>query len=295
MKIPFDIKFRPQIESGEYKVETRDGRKARIIHWDLNCTSPIVAVMDEHIDLPGEIVDVFSVSGMAFDDLESPSDLFIVTPEPELSEFEKRIRFIIDEVVDGRYNTNNIEDVKGIAKGLLELARDQFIKDGYVIEKKAFHEAVEKVAPDVMKEVSENVDKTNEELTEFERELESFYNHHLQVCTYDNQGTVEDSLHDGASKLLALARKELCDQIVDHTKEAYENGRADALKDLPMWKKIRDNGCIDADGGTYTDCLCLLKRGWYQVVTSGTKVGRESRYLSIRDLEKLPGFKEDEK
>lgn len=35
MKIPFDIKYRPQIESGEYKVETRDGlHSVRIICWD---------------------------------------------------------------------------------------------------------------------------------------------------------------------------------------------------------------------------------------------------------------------
>ena len=39
---------------------------------------------------------------------------------------------------------------------------EQFIKDGYVIEKKAFHDAVEKVPPEVMKEVSDNVDKENE-------------------------------------------------------------------------------------------------------------------------------------
>ena len=33
-KIPFNVKFKPQIESGEYKVETRDGRPVRIICWD---------------------------------------------------------------------------------------------------------------------------------------------------------------------------------------------------------------------------------------------------------------------
>ena len=33
-KISFDIKYRPQIESGEYKVETRDGKPVRIICWD---------------------------------------------------------------------------------------------------------------------------------------------------------------------------------------------------------------------------------------------------------------------
>ncbi len=35
MKIPFDIKYRPQIETGEYEVETQDGlHSVRIICWD---------------------------------------------------------------------------------------------------------------------------------------------------------------------------------------------------------------------------------------------------------------------
>lgn len=34
MKIPFDIKYRPQIESGEFKVESEDGYPVRILCWD---------------------------------------------------------------------------------------------------------------------------------------------------------------------------------------------------------------------------------------------------------------------
>lgn len=34
MIIPFNIKYRPQIESGEYKVRTASGRPARIVCWD---------------------------------------------------------------------------------------------------------------------------------------------------------------------------------------------------------------------------------------------------------------------
>ena len=34
MKIPFEIKFRPQIESGEYKVETFSGYPVTIYRWD---------------------------------------------------------------------------------------------------------------------------------------------------------------------------------------------------------------------------------------------------------------------
>ena len=139
MKIPFDIKYRPQIESGEYKVETRDGRKARIIHWDLNCTSPIVAVMDSHIDIPGEIVDVFSVSGMAFDDLESPSDLFIVTPEEEMTEFEKACMKLYNEGRDDGLSGDKLsnESVKESAAELLTLAREELFANDTVLKEYA--------------------------------------------------------------------------------------------------------------------------------------------------------------
>ena len=44
MKIPFDMKYRPQIESGEYKVETRNGKSVRIICWDKQGECPIVVL-----------------------------------------------------------------------------------------------------------------------------------------------------------------------------------------------------------------------------------------------------------
>lgn len=54
------------------------------------------------------------------------------------------------------------EVIRTQSKELFAIARKQLIKDGYVIEKKAFHDAVENVDPEVMKEVSDNVDKENE-------------------------------------------------------------------------------------------------------------------------------------
>lgn len=158
-KIPFDIKYRPQIESGEYKVKTRDGRKARIIHWDLNCTSPIVAVMDAHIDLPGEIVDVFSVSGRAFDDLESPSDLFIVTPEEELSKFEKAVYDCVwGEVTNKSDGETKEEYAKRNAAELLGLARTELTCQGNIVLsieefEKCFIEAQERGQKEALKDL----------------------------------------------------------------------------------------------------------------------------------------------
>ena len=77
-------------------------------------------------------------------------------PEEEMSEFEKALEVFLMNA-DSSEETFH-EEVKKHAAKLLALARDQFIKDGYVLEKKAFHDAVEKVGQEVMKEVSDKVD-----------------------------------------------------------------------------------------------------------------------------------------
>lgn len=290
MKIPFDIKFRPQIESGEYKVETRDCRPVCITCWDAEAINPKefkgIKILAYHTNSDTKLQFGYNENGKF---RGSPDeDLFLVTPEPELTEFEHAFGLALVDAPEPEEKDEWYPYIKEKAAELLSLAREQFIKDGYVLETKAFHDAVEKVTPEVMKEVSENVDKTNEELTEFERELESFYNHHLQVCTYDNQGTVEDSLHDGASKLLAIARKELCDQIVDHTKKAYENGKAEALKDLPRWREWGNGAAGNSDGHP----IALVSgAGGIRFVSALGVTGE--KYIMLDDLKKLPGFKED--
>ena len=41
----FDMKYRQQIESGEVKVVTRDGRPVRILNWDMQGNYPVLAVI----------------------------------------------------------------------------------------------------------------------------------------------------------------------------------------------------------------------------------------------------------
>ena len=78
-----------------------------------------------------------------------------------LTEFEQEVSDIVEYCKEHGEHVA-FDYAKRHAKTLLALAREQFIKDGYIIEKKAFHDAVEKVPPEVMKEVSDNVDKENE-------------------------------------------------------------------------------------------------------------------------------------
>lgn len=52
MIIPFNIKYRPQIESGEYKVRTASGKPARIVCWDMRTAfdNPILALISDSRD-----------------------------------------------------------------------------------------------------------------------------------------------------------------------------------------------------------------------------------------------------
>ena len=95
--------------------------------------------------------------GECFDIIEA----FIQKKLSRLTEFEQEVSDIVEYCKEHGEHVA-FDYAKRHAKTLLSIAREQFIKDGYVIEKKAFHDAVEKVDPKVMKEVSDNVDKENE-------------------------------------------------------------------------------------------------------------------------------------
>lgn len=125
MKIPFDIKYRPQIESGEYKVETFSGYPVTIYRWDFN-DGKQTSIMGSYVFNDGkEYVGAWNEEGNF--DLLSPNDLdlFIITPEPELSKFEKKVYSYCDGKTVGE------ELIKRIAAELLELARKQLVEEQF--------------------------------------------------------------------------------------------------------------------------------------------------------------------
>lgn len=132
-KIPFDIKYRRQIESGEYIVIDRFDYKLHFVKEE-------DGVFFFTVRYPGCNYDTERL----YDHPER--NLFIVTPEEELTEFEGKVKQLI-----GTYPVTTMEnrgsliyEVRKAAAELLVLAREQLIKDGYVIEKKALHDTVEK-------------------------------------------------------------------------------------------------------------------------------------------------------
>lgn len=162
-KIPFNIKYRPQIESGEYKVEVAEGYSVHIVYWDAKRENGacICGFMGKEEDEPY----FWQPNGSWWSDgTQSPLDLLIVTPE-KLTPFEQSLkdRFFFGELAI------ETQELKEIASELLSLAREQLVKDGYVIEKEAFLDAVKKVSPEIMKEVSKNVDMQIALRTEYEK------------------------------------------------------------------------------------------------------------------------------
>lgn len=147
MRKEFDIKYRPQIESGEYKVETKDGRKARIISWNKNgfeCTEIVVLVT---CATGTENCNIYTDKGLLRSNpCQENMKLCIVTPEPELSEFEKRlVKFYNDRNglpydKDGVYNRHDLDELlHNTAAELLAIAREELTpkfgkeyEDGYL-------------------------------------------------------------------------------------------------------------------------------------------------------------------
>lgn len=207
-KIPFDIKYRPQIESGKYKVETGDKKQVRIICWNRKVNDfPIVALAyDAQKDV--EIFINTSVLGEPHTNIASDR-LFIVTPEEEFTKWEKAFGLAITDYQllprdkDGIANIHDIDEfTKKKAAELLSFAREQFIKDGDVIEKEDFHDAVEKI------------DDTHK------AEMSIEYSLH---CKIEN-GTRHAVMN--WEEFQKLAQKFI------------NMGKAGALKDLPRWKKV---------------------------------------------------------
>ena len=136
MKIPFNIKYRPQIESGEYKVVTRDGNSVRIICWDRLVTEHydnynIVALVTE---TEYESTHYYYQDGHLWNKAkgegDSSLDLFIVIPKSELTDFEEKVKELIGSypVATKENKGGLLYEVQKAAAELLELAKKEICK-----------------------------------------------------------------------------------------------------------------------------------------------------------------------
>lgn len=146
-KIPFDIKYRPQIESGKYKVFAYEHEKqeARIVCWDNKGEYPIVALIDnepEKFDKYGRVPG--GNRGEEF-------SLFIVTPE-ELTEFERTLKSGTNIYVEQGRRMEDW-DAKADAKDLMEIARKELQREIDAEKKEDLRTEYEKCRADALKDL----------------------------------------------------------------------------------------------------------------------------------------------
>ena len=210
MKIPFDIKFKPQIESGEYKVETFSGYPVTIYRWDFE-DGERTPIMGSYVFEDGkEYVGVWSDEGHF--EIASPNDLdlFIITPEPELSEFELKVHEILYSDKP-EYSASEPESWKRASSELLALARKE-------LEPKIKAEALRTRAT----KLTENLAKSGLDEDSVPYHLIDFM---CNLYTCPNWKEIEETAELYVPRL-----------------------KAAALKDLPRWRKWGDGACGNGQG-----------------------------------------------
>ena len=292
MKIPFTLDA--WLKDKSQKVETRDGRPARIICTDAKADDGacIIALIPGY---GGEEAYQFFPDGRAFSSKSSDedcADLFLVTPEEEMTDFEAGL---FSAFSDGWQQYLNGEEVdmkqwaKEHSEELLALARKQLQPEIDAEIEKAYKNADEvqykKGREDLLQELFK--DSSTEEL---EKELKIFHD------IFKNKDCSASAIRNWAQLFRTVAQKEYfvktnltaSETIKEAIRTEYEKGRAEALKDLPRWREW-DNG---AAGNSEGHPIALVSgAGGIRFVSVLGVTGE--KYIMLDDLKKLPGFKED--
>ena len=140
------------------------------------------------------------------------------------------------------------------------------------------------------------IQKKLSRLTEFEQEVSDI----VEYCKENGENVAFDYAKRHAKTLLAIAREQFKPEIDAEIEKAYktqdnvvfhkgwEQGRAEALKDLPRWRRWENGACGNSDNHP----IAIVKRGFSYVLVTTLGIQGE-HYIMLSDLEKLPGFKED--
>lgn len=133
-RIQYNKRYRPYIQSGEYKVETMDGYPVRLLDFDAKGSFPIVGVVDmdgEELPYSWDADGVYSDEGRG-----DKFDLYLV-PAEKLTKFEQAIRKVIGYGCDLHTSAENFDDTldklaTNCAPDVLEAAYRELDKTGYL-------------------------------------------------------------------------------------------------------------------------------------------------------------------
>lgn len=144
MRKQFDIKYRPQIESGEYKVETNFGSPVEIVCWDRRDDTANKTIVG--IIRAGTVEEIASwnIGGRLCDAAfpQNPAyDLFLVTPDEEMTDFEAGLfsafsdgwqQYLNGEEVDmEQWAKEHSAELLSIARKQLQPEIDAMLEDAY--------------------------------------------------------------------------------------------------------------------------------------------------------------------
>lgn len=258
VRIPFDIKYRPQIERGEYKLVDNAGHKVRIVCWDMKSKKEygyhlvgLVEYGPEH-----EESMYYTLDGKARIKDKGPT-LFIETPGEELTGFECGMLRYAQDAANKKDDSEIIEITKTFAAELLALAREQLIHDGYTVEKQVPAKKEGKPTARERKAGKEDPDKTitlaghtfrlrdirfglhSKETCDFKATL---------VCDGQRIGVVENLGQGGPTDFHALEGTDI-------------RKTSDILADIrkTIWIRSFNGATINHDFGTVTDDLLILE------------------------------------
>lgn len=159
MKVKFDLKYRQQIESGEYKVETADGRQVRIICWDVHNLyreNDIVALATSSSGEGENILRYYSNGHLISDSANiGNKDLIVVIPDEDERIRKDIVALIKFALEDGSAVSPGSHTTKEEALAYLERQKEPH----YTKRNELFDQCVANCDPEVMKEVSDNVDE----------------------------------------------------------------------------------------------------------------------------------------
>lgn len=127
-KIAFNISYRPQIESGEYRVVTREDRPVEIKIWDLKGDFPIVGVYFDEKNNRDTAVQVTTDGKCSINPSdEYCDDFFIITSKPEITEFRKELATMVDYAANHAKPGVNVVDI--FADRIFDCAKLDITKD----------------------------------------------------------------------------------------------------------------------------------------------------------------------
>ena len=274
-KIKFNIKYRPEIETGKYQVTTEEGIPVSILKWDLNGRYPILGVtMVECCNYEGdeswgeERPIAYNIEGEPVGYVPAArKSLVIVTDDSELTEFEQELIKVMKEegspigADTSKYTEGDIATIHSYSERLLALARKQLQPEIDAEIDKAYKnsDAVQyrRGKEDALKELYCNRDDYKEAVSEKIRNMVS------KLFTGDGNITSKAFADEFAWELLTLAR-------------------AETFKDIPNWQ-------ITEEGEQYNICLTrwLDVNGDYQYELSHGHLAAGMEYLPISKLAKL--------